>query len=209
VRATESPTPWWQTSTLVDASGGVHTAFYTNQSIVYAYCPAACDDPTNWSETLIGDAGSYDSLDYPTLALDAADQPSVSYYAQHARMCLGSNGQYQILHDVWALRFATAAGTSLCYTLEMSVNPSGGGEVNASPGPNCAGGKYTAGTEVQLNASPAAGYRFDQWSGDLSGSANPTTLILSEDKSVTANFIISSGDGHETFLPAVLGRLAQ
>jgi hypothetical protein len=123
-------------------------------------------------------------------------------------MCLGSDGLYHILHDVWALRFATVAGTPPCYTPDTSVEPSEGGEVNATPGPNCAGGKYTADTQVQLNASPATSYRFDQWSGDVSGSTNPIMVILSEDKSVTANFIISPGDARETFLPCVIDRLA-
>lgn len=76
-----SPAPWLQTSTLVDGSGGVHTAFYTDQSIYYAYCPADCGNPANWSETPIVDAGSsYDWLDHPSLALDAGSHPRMMWY---------------------------------------------------------------------------------------------------------------------------------
>jgi hypothetical protein len=78
---TLSPSPYWQTSTLVDGSGGVHMAFYTEQSIYYAYCPAGCDNPANWSETLIADAGSSENwLDHPSLALDTSNHPRMMWY---------------------------------------------------------------------------------------------------------------------------------
>jgi hypothetical protein len=95
MRTTETPTPWWQTSTLVDNSGGVHTAYFTNHFIHYAYCPANCGDPASWSQTQITTAGPYDSLDYPTLALDSNDRPrmmwfkdSFYYYAECDANCI-------------------------------------------------------------------------------------------------------------------------
>jgi hypothetical protein len=51
-------------------------------------------------------------IGYPSLALDAADQPNVSYYARHPKYCLGGDGQYHILNDVQATRFASAGGSS-------------------------------------------------------------------------------------------------
>jgi hypothetical protein len=75
------PAPWVQTSTLVDGSGGAHTAFYTEQSIYYAYCPAGCANLANWSETSIADAGSSENwLDHPALALDASNRPRMMWY---------------------------------------------------------------------------------------------------------------------------------
>jgi len=41
---------------------------------------------------------------------------------------------------------------------------------------------------VSLKAVPAPGYHFKNWSGDLSGTTNPTTMFISCDKSITANF---------------------
>jgi hypothetical protein len=79
-RATSSPTPWWQTYTRVDASGGVHTAFYTNQEVYYAHCAMACDNPANWTETPIADAGYYDSLNYPVVDVDSAGRPRMMWY---------------------------------------------------------------------------------------------------------------------------------
>ncbi|MFW5800086.1 MAG: InlB B-repeat-containing protein, partial [Spirochaetota bacterium] len=45
------------------------------------------------------------------------------------------------------------------------------------------------GTKLTLEATPADGYEFDSWSGDLTGTDNPATLTMDADKSVTANFV--------------------
>jgi hypothetical protein len=47
---------------------------------------------------------------------------------------------------------------------------------------------YSSGTEVTLTATPTTGYFFSDWSSDLTGSTNPTTIIMSGDKTVEANF---------------------
>jgi len=43
-------------------------------------------------------------------------------------------------------------------------------------------------TSVAVEAVPDFGYVFDGWSGDLSGAANPTTLLIDCDKNITASF---------------------
>jgi hypothetical protein len=48
---------------------------------------------------------------------------------------------------------------------------------------------YTYGQLVQLSANPDSGWLFDSWSGDASGSANPTTLTMDGNKTLTANYI--------------------
>jgi uncharacterized repeat protein (TIGR02543 family) len=45
-----------------------------------------------------------------------------------------------------------------------------------------------AGSPVKLEAVPASGYRFENWSGTLSGSENPTTIVMDCNKTITANF---------------------
>jgi len=63
---------------------------------------------------------------------------------------------------------------------------------------------YNCGTEVTIKAIPESGYRFSEWSGDASGTDNPTTINVDSDKSVTANFIrqytltVSAGTGGST-----------
>jgi uncharacterized repeat protein (TIGR02543 family) len=68
------------------------------------------------------------------------------------------------------------------YTL--TVNTVGQGSVTLNP----PGGVYNDGTVVTLTAVPSSGWQFDNWSGDLSGSANPTTITMNANKTVTANF---------------------
>ena len=48
---------------------------------------------------------------------------------------------------------------------------------------------YDEGTGVLITATPASGYAFDHWSGDLTGSTNPDTVTMDTDKAVTAHFI--------------------
>lgn len=66
----------------------------------------------------------------------------------------------------------------------LTVNTSGQGSVSLSP----SGGTYNAGTVVTLTPLPVSGWQFDGWSGDLSGSANPETITMSSNKTVTATF---------------------
>lgn len=49
--------------------------------------------------------------------------------------------------------------------------------------------EYRPGAQVTLTAKPAKGYAFTSWSGGYSGTANPATVIMDENKTVTANFI--------------------
>jgi len=48
---------------------------------------------------------------YPSLALGAADSPSVSYFVEHIQACY-YQGQIQYLHDAESIRFAIAGGTA-------------------------------------------------------------------------------------------------
>ncbi|HYX07011.1 MAG TPA: malectin domain-containing carbohydrate-binding protein, partial [Bacteroidales bacterium] len=49
---------------------------------------------------------------------------------------------------------------------------------------------YSPGSAAILIAIPDEGYIFDKWTGDLSGTQNPTSIIMDEDKTVTAEFTI-------------------
>ena len=67
------------------------------------------------------------------------------------------------------------------------MNKVGNGNVTLSP----SGGTYYAGTVVQLTAVPDSGWSFSGWSGDLSGTTNPTTITMNGNKAVMANFVVS------------------
>ncbi|MFO8101601.1 MAG: InlB B-repeat-containing protein [Dehalococcoidia bacterium] len=69
------------------------------------------------------------------------------------------------------------------YTLNVAVYPIDGGSVSPSDD------KYGEGTEVTLIASPAEGYIFDCWSGEISGTSGTCTLVMDADRSGTAHFV--------------------
>jgi hypothetical protein len=89
------------------------------------------------------------------------------------------------------LKVKTGTGSSPAqYTLTM--NTSGNGSVSLDP----AGGTYNEDTVVMLTANPDAGNQFDNWAGDLTGTANPGMLTMDADKTVTANFSESTGGSY-------------
>jgi uncharacterized repeat protein (TIGR02543 family) len=71
------------------------------------------------------------------------------------------------------------------YTISTAVSPSGSGTVTLNPSQT----SYPNGTSVQVTANPAVGYAFSSFSGDLTGSTNPATLVVSKNSSITANFV--------------------
>lgn len=97
--------------------------------------------------------------------------------------------------------YIAVTAATVCYTLTKGVNPSNTGSIIAFPIPNCADGKYAAGTQLSLVATPLSGYQFTSWSGSLSGNANPATLLMDADKSVTATFSQSSFCNAVTEIP--------
>ena len=69
------------------------------------------------------------------------------------------------------------------YSLTTSASPSGGGTVNPS------GTSWRdSGQSVSVSATASSGYAFSTWSGDLSSSANPSSMTMNGPKRVTANF---------------------
>jgi len=75
----------------------------------------------------------------------------------------------------------TANFALITYTLSVTAN---NGEITMNP----AGGAYIPGAVITLTATPKTGYVFNGWSGDLTGTANPATITMDKNKSVTANF---------------------
>jgi len=69
-------------------------------------------------------------------------------------------------------------------THDLAISVNGQGTTNPSAGTY----EYDSGTQVTITASPAPGWEFDHWNGDVSGT-NPTIMLtMDTDKSVVANF---------------------
>ncbi len=70
------------------------------------------------------------------------------------------------------------------FAITVTIDPQGKGLVTKNPNKN----KYGYGEKVALTALALDGYEFDHWSGDLAGTNNPDTLIMTGNKQVTAFF---------------------
>jgi uncharacterized repeat protein (TIGR02543 family) len=73
---------------------------------------------------------------------------------------------------------------------KLAVNTVGSGSVSKNPGEST----YSPGTNVTLTATPADGWSFNGWSGDLIGYANPATITMNGNKTVTASFTLSESN---------------
>lgn len=79
----------------------------------------------------------------------------------------------------------SCAPPTTTYTLTMSSTA--GGSVTPAVGAHT----YAAGTVVNLTATPDAGYRFVNWTGNVANvNAATTTITMNSDQSVTANFAL-------------------
>jgi len=82
----------------------------------------------------------------------------------------------------------TANFSQVNYTLSLSKTGNGSVKVNGALQSLPWSGQFSSGGQVQLDAVPDGGWSFSNWSVDLTGSTNPSSITMSGNKSVTANF---------------------
>jgi M6 family metalloprotease-like protein len=111
---------------------------------------------------------------------------SSSYYTANA--CAGLVAATNI-QEVDGNIILDLTGDVRTYTLGVTV--AGSGSVGRTPDL----AEYQHGSTVTLQALPDAGNSFSGWSGDTTGSANPITLTLFANKSVTATFVTPAAVG--------------
>jgi hypothetical protein len=80
----------------------------------------------------------------------------------------------------------------------LTVNVVGNGTVTEDPGWVA----YNCGDVVTLTATPALGWSFGGWSGDLTGSANPASLTMTGGRVITASFV-NRPPPERIFLPLI------
>ncbi len=73
---------------------------------------------------------------------------------------------------------------------ELTIDTLGSGTIQLNP----SDGPYHQGAAVTLTALPNPGWMFSGWNDALSGSDNPSTLIMNSDKRVTATFLEDSDE---------------
>ncbi len=106
-------------------------------------------------------------------------------YAGIASRESGQPAELEVTYD------STVVTPPTTRTLATTANPSAGGTISRQPNQT----NYPDGSVVTLTATPNPGYQFNNWSGDLSGSQNPVSVQLTQDKTVTANFGVTSPSG--------------
>ncbi|MGJ5820550.1 InlB B-repeat-containing protein [Paludibaculum fermentans] len=92
----------------------------------------------------------------------------------------------------------TVPATAQTYTASFKTQhqltrtsvPAGGGLLTAMPA--SADGFYDAGTSVTLTALPSTGFSFVNFTGSLTGTANPGSVTMSAPRSVVANFSVNT-----------------
>jgi hypothetical protein len=124
-----------------------------------------------WAEQAEIYAGSGGNMAGLSLALGSVDLPAV----------VSVDGSFDSSVD-WAVAAVEIRRPVAPFSL--TIGPSPGGSVGLDP----PGGIYAAGTLVTVTATPDPGLLLSGWSGDLSGSDNPATLVMDGHKSVAARF---------------------
>jgi len=126
------------------------------------------------------DKASYEYGESVTLTASASAGYSFTGWSGAAS---GTNSSVTIVMD--GDKSVTANFAAISYTLSIAAT---NGSVVANP--QKAG--YSYGESVSLQAVPNTGYHFTGWSGSLSGSTNPASIVMNADKSVTAGFAINT-----------------
>ena len=83
---------------------------------------------------------------------------------------------------IWPGIFSCSAENTPVYSLTTNVTPAESGSV--SP----ARGEFDEGEQVKITVSANEHWVFTGWGGDYSGKENPVTIVMDNDKSVTALF---------------------
>ena len=144
------------------------TNYWDSVLSVHTACPGTTSNQLNCSDDDCGTSGRHGTI---TRAVTA----NTTYYVRI--------GSYSSASGSFTFTVTGPACAAMNYTLTTAVT--GSGTITLDP----AGPSYPSGTTVQVTANAAAGWHFDHWTGSLSGSTNPTTILMDSDKSITAVFV--------------------
>jgi uncharacterized repeat protein (TIGR02543 family) len=148
----------------------------------------------------VRDGVVYQSVPRPSTGLD------FNYYNEsdpYTERVIGNSGHLRVTvapeeATVEYVRSNTT-GVSHSYTIEpgpsgpthvltLAADPGEGGTTNPAVGDHV----YAEGALVEITAEAAAGYTFDHWAGDCTGS-EPCQVTMDADKAVTAHFVPDAG----------------
>ena len=90
-----------------------------------------------------------------------------------------------------ANKTVTAVFTEILPSISLTVSQTGSGTTTPATGTY----NYPTETGVELFATPADGWMFLGWTGDVTSGANPLRIMLNADTAVTAVFVQEGSDG--------------
>lgn len=131
-----------------------------------------------------------------TLAAGASLEVTVSFHANANSL---TTGNYT---DAVNFLNVTTGNGNASRAVQLSVLPAVNLSLSASPAEwgivSPGSGSHVLGSKVELLATPAAYFKFLNWSGDVSGTVSPLTLTLDADKVVEARFAEILTTNHPT-----------
>lgn len=89
-----------------------------------------------------------------------------------------------IISALLAIVISSCSKDDVAYKLSTEVVPVEGGSISLSP----SSASYKSGEEVTLTAIPAENFEFKNWTGGLENTTLSITVVMDEDKSITAIF---------------------
>ncbi|MDP7585921.1 MAG: hypothetical protein QF920_08960, partial [Verrucomicrobiota bacterium] len=133
------------------------------------------------------------------IGLDAVGTPMTIQWTKNSESIVGATqGQLQLVNLApshtgrYAVTLRNAFGIENSNPVEINVHYSltttvleGDGTIEVDP--NLA--TYPPGTTVTLTARPGEGLGFEEWEGDVSGSAESVTLVMDDHKSVSVRYL--------------------
>ena len=174
----------------VDWSDGVDTAARTDTNVTADLTVTANFAIDTFTLTYTAGTGGTITGDSPQ---------TVDYGEDGTEVVAVPNAGYYFVD--WSDGVDTAARTDTNVTADLTVtanfsekpliyslNTTVVGEGIVTPDPNKQ--LYYEGEIVALTADPDPTWRFDSWSGDLTGSTNPGTIVMDSNKAVTATFVL-------------------
>jgi hypothetical protein len=144
----------------------------------------------------VGDLGMVDPGETEVFT-DIPEGTSVELTANAAECCTfdgwAVNGNPVAGNPITVTMDANHSATATCSvpTYALTVDVAGNGDVTVNgetPASYPATYEFACGTVVNLEAIAAEGLHFANWSGDLSGSTNPTTVTMDGNYTIQANF---------------------
>jgi hypothetical protein len=125
----------------------------------------------------------YSFIENTYIELEAVPDPSYNF-ANWSGDVTGNTNPISIIMD--SDKTIKASFSPILFKVIVNVSPQGAGNVSLSPNQPADG--YLKDAPIQLTAIANEGYEFVDWSGSVIGINKKTTINVTSNKSITANF---------------------